>query len=317
MSVRAPRVITLGESMGLIRAEGIGGWEHVAEGRIGTGGAEGNTAIGLARLGAEVVWLGRVGSDALGRRVIGDLRAEGVHVHAVVDDAAPTGLMLKSAPRGGTTVVDYYRRGSAGSRLQPGDLDLLDIADGDIVHLTGVTLALSETARATAFAAIDRAHAAGARVSFAVNHRNKLWSVVHASAFYERVLALADIVFASDDEAQLLRPGSAPEELARALADGSNAEVIVTLGPDGAVAVIDDDLHRVDAVRIDPVDTVGAGDAFAAGYLAERLVGASPTRRLQTAALAGAYACLHPGDWQGAIRRSELDRPTGGDPVAR
>lgn len=310
-------VLTLGESMGLLRGDGPGGFEHLAAARIDTGGAEGNTAIGLVRLGAPVTWLGRVGADALGRRVVGDLRAEGVRVEAIIDPGAPTGLMLKSAPRAGTTVVDYYRRGSAGSRLTPGDLDRVDFAGFGILHVTGVTLALSDSARATVHEAVARARAAGALVSFAVNHRGKLWPADEARPSYEKVLAEADIVFASDEEARMLRPGADPATLAQRLADAGPAEAVVTLGADGAVASIDRAVYEVPAEPITAVDAVGAGDAFAAGYLAERLAGAAPELRLRTAAVVGAFACLHPGDWQGSPRRDELDSRTPGDTVAR
>lgn len=311
------RVVTIGESMGLVLGAGVGGWEHTSQAHIATGGAEGNTAIGLARLGVPVTWLGRVGDDALGRRVVGDLRSEGVEVRALLDAGAPTGLMLKSTPRAGATTVDYYRRGSAGSRLEPADLEDLPLETGDILHVTGVTLALSDSARETVIAAVDRARATGALVSFAVNHRSRLWGRVEAVEAYARIIALADIVFASDDEARMLHPHTAPEELARALAAAGPADAVVTLGGDGAVAVIDGELHRVAAVPITPVDTVGAGDAFAAGYLSERFAGSDPAGRLRTAALAGAYACLHPGDWQGGIRRSELEGAASADPVTR
>jgi len=311
------RVVTLGESMGLILGDGVGGWEHQSQARVATGGAEGNTAIGLARLGVPVMWLGRVGDDALGRRVVGDLRSEGVEARALVDGGAPTGLMLKSTPRAGATTVDYYRRGSAGSRLDAADLDELPLTAGDILHVTGVTLALSDSARDAVIVAVDRARDAGALVSFAVNHRSRLWAHAEAVTAYAHVIARADIVFASDDEARMLHADTAPEDLARALAAAGPTDAVVTLGGDGAVAVIDGELHRVAAVPITPVDTVGAGDAFAAGYLAERFAGSDPTTRLRTATLAGAYACLHPGDWQGGIRRSELDGAASADPVTR
>lgn len=115
----------------------------------------------------------------------------------------------------------------------------------------------------------------------------------------------------------MLVAGETPEELASALAAAGPAEAIVTLGAAGAVATIDGAAHRVAAVPVTAVDTVGAGDAFAAGYLAERLAGADVARRLRTAAIAGAYACRHPGDWAGAPRRADLDRPDAGDPVTR
>ncbi len=311
------RVVTLGESMGLILGDGVGGWEHQSQARVATGGAEGNTAIGLARLGVPVTWLGRVGDDALGRRVVGDLRSEGVDVLARIDGGAPTGLMLKSTPRAGATTVDYYRRGSAGSRLAAADLDELPLGAGDILHVTGVTLALSESAREAVIVAVDRARSVGALVSFAVNHRSRLWGHAEAVEAYAYVVARADIVFASDDEARMLHPHPAPEDLARALADAGPAEAIVTLGSEGAVAFIDGERRRVAALPITAVDTVGAGDAFAAGYLSERFAGSDATTRLNTAARAGAYACLHPGDWQGGIRRSELHGAESADPVAR
>lgn len=316
-------VFTLGESMGLVRGDGIGGFEHLATARIDSGGAEGNVAIGLARLGAPSTWLGRVGDDAFGRRVVGDLRSEGVTVRAIIDPDAATGLMLKSSPRSGTTVVDYHRRGSAGSRLQPGDLDGAGVEAHDILHVTGITLGLSTTARAAVFDAIDRAKGAGALVSFAVNHRAKIWSAAEAVAHYLRVAAQADILFASEDEARMLMPdvAAAAHSDAPALAHGlaalGAAESIVTRGSLGAIAVIEGEPIEVDAVPVPVADTVGAGDAFAAGYLAERLAGASPAQRLRTAALAGAFACTHPGDWQGLPRRADLDSIHGSDPVVR
>ncbi|MDY0908209.1 sugar kinase [Microbacterium sp. CFBP9034] len=315
-------LFTLGEGLGLIRGDGIGGLERLATAHIDTGGAEGNVAIGVARLGGEATWLGRVGDDALGRRVAGDLRSESVTVHAVVDTEAPTGLMLKSTPRAGATVVDYYRRGSAGSRLSPADLEGSGLEDHRILHVTGITLALSSSARAAVLAAVQRAKSAGLLVSFAVNHRSRLWDADEATPHYLALLRTADIVFASAEEGDLLvagagSPGTDPEELVRELSRLGADETILTLGADGAAAVIDGALHRVAAVPVSVVDTVGAGDAFAAGYLAERLSGAPAAQRLRTAVTAGALACAHPGDWQGAPRRPDLAAFDGHDPVSR
>ena len=115
----------------------------------------------------------------------------------------------------------------------------------------------------------------------------------------------------------MLVPGVDAESLARGLAALGPAEVLVTRGAQGAVAVIDGELHTVDAVPVAVVDTVGAGDAFTAGYLAERLTDASLEQRLRTAVVAGALACTHPGDWHGYPRRAELDSLHGDDPVVR
>ena len=310
-------VFTLGESMGLVRGDGLGGLEHLATAHLDTGGAEGNVAVGLARLGTASTWLGRVGDDAWGRRVAGDLRSEGVTVHAIVDPQASTGLMVKTTPRAGATVVDYYRTGSAGSRLDPADLADARIEEYGILHVTGITLGLSESARATVFAAIERARAAGTLVSFAVNHRSKMWSADEAATSYLRAAASADILFASEEEAGMLAPESGAESLARALAAIGPSQVLVTRGARGAVALIDGELHSVDALPVAVVDTVGAGDAFIAGYLAEHVAGAAPEQRLRTATIAGALACMHPGDWHGYPRRAELDSLHRDEPVTR
>ncbi|WP_425839051.1 sugar kinase [Microbacterium sp. PA5] len=315
----AVRVLTLGESMGVIRGDAVGGFERLASASVDTGGAEGNTAVGLARLGVDVTWLGRVGDDALGRRVVGDLRSEAVDVVAVTDAAAPTGLLLKSTPRAGATIVHYYRAGSAGSRLTPGDLDRVDIAAFGILHVTGVTLALSTSARATVLEAVARARTLGLLVSFAVNHRSKLWTAPEARDAYEELLALTDILFASEDEARLVTAAETAvpaEDLAGLLARRGPREVLVTRGSLGCVAAIDGGVRHVAAEPITAVDTVGAGDAFAAGYLAARAWGEPVVERLRVATRCGAYACLHPSDWQGAPRRADLGLAHG-DAVAR
>lgn len=303
------RVLTFGESMGLIRGDALGGFERLATASVDTGGAEGNTAIGLSRLGVPVTWLGRVGHDALGRRVVADLRSEGVDVVAVTDESAPTGLMLKSTPRAGATVVNYYRAGSAGSRLDVADLDRVDFSGYDMLHVTGVTLAISLRARDAVFEAVRRARAQGLIVSFAVNHRAKLWSMSTARSVCNELLPFVDILFASDEEARMLTPAARSaslNDLPPLLASSGPSEVMVTLGSRGSVAGIAGTVYQVPAERISPVDTVGAGDAFAAGYLAGRARGLSTDESLRVATRCGAWACLHPSDWQGAAREEDL-----------
>ncbi|MEL4319405.1 sugar kinase [Leifsonia sp. YIM 134122] len=319
----ASAVLTLGEGLGVLRTREIGSLAHLGDLAVGTGGAEGNVAIGLARLGTPVTWLGRVGDDGLGRRIVRELRAEGVTVVAPVDTTAATGLLIKESPSAGRTAVTYYRAGSAGSRLRPTDLDAVDIADFALLHITGITPALSPTARATIDAVLDRATDAGITVSFDVNHRSTLWAGAgggeHAAETYRSLAGRSSIVFAGADEAALLT-GHAPDDpeaLARALAELGPEEVVVKLGERGALTLCDGELTRRAAVSVPVVDTVGAGDAFVAGYLAELLRGGSVTDRLDLAVRTGAAVCLHPGDWEGFPSRAELERPDGADPVSR
>ncbi|MGB3909925.1 MAG: sugar kinase [Pseudolysinimonas sp.] len=310
-------VVTLGETMGLLRATSIGSLEHVSDFALHIGGAESNVAIGVARLGRPAVWIGRVGDDGIGRRVLRELRAEGVTVDAVVDPSARTGLMLKETPRSGSTRVLYYRAASAGSRLDVADVDLVAIAPAGVLHVTGITLALSASAEAAVFAAVDAAAAAGVPVSFDVNHRAALWADRDPRDLYRRVAERATVVFAGADEAELLVGAGSPEELAAGIADLGPAQAIVKLGEDGCVASIDGEAFSIPAEKITPLDTVGAGDAFVAGYLVALLDGLAPADRLQQGTRCGAFACLGPGDWESLPRRADLDAFDSGDPVIR
>lgn len=301
-------VVTFGETMARLTGQRIGPLRFSPHLNVGIAGAESNLAIGLARLGADVSWTGRVGDDEFGRLIVGALRAEGVTTHGIVDPEAPTGLLVKSKRTGTSTDVVYYRAGSAGSRLSPDDLDEGEIASAGVLHLTGITAALSPTARATCFAAIETAAAAGVPVSLDLNMRRKLWHRDEAAPVLRDLARKATIVFASDDEAHLVVAGETEAELARAIADLGAREVVIKLGARGAVGLSDGVLAIAPVHPVMEVDPVGAGDAFCAGYLHARLTGADLADRLDTGARCGAYAVTVDGDWEGLPTREELDR---------
>ena len=315
--MRDGTVVTLGETMGLLRSTTIGSLEHVSELALQVGGAESNVAIGIVRLGGRATWIGRVGDDSIGRRVLRELRAEGVRTAVRIEPDTRTGIMLKETPIAGTTRVLYYRSGSAGSRLSPDDLDADAIASAAMLHVTGITPALSRSAADAVRTALDLAIDAGVPVSFDVNHRASLWPDDSFRATYREMAERADVIFAGSDEAALIVGEAPPDRLAGLLADLGPAQAIVKLGPDGSVAQIDGEVLRTPALRITPVDTVGAGDAFVAGYLSALISGESPIDRLALATTCGAFACLGPGDWESFPRTADLARPELGDPVIR
>lgn len=308
-------LVTLGETMGLFGATSPG--SRPDSYRLGIGGAESNVAIGVARLGGAATWIGRVGADEVGDLIARELRAEGVTARIVVDARAQTGLMIKTRPWSDTSRVEYFRAGSAGSRLTPSDIEPNVVREARVLHVSGITPALSASAAAAVDHAIDLAVESGVPVSFDINYRSRLWEPGPARASYLQVARRATILFAGVDEAALLVTGSTPEELAQALVELGPSQVVVKLGAEGSVAIIDGELFRTPAIPITPVDTVGAGDAFAAGYLAELIAGADAGTRLATATRAGAFACLAHGDWEGFPRRSELDAFDSTDPVIR
>lgn len=300
-------LLTLGETMASFAAPGVGPLRHQPHLHVHVGGAESNVAIAVTRLGGRATWVGRVGDDELGDLVLAQLRGEGVDVtRALVDAGAPTGLMIKSRRTSTVGRVTYYRRGSAGSRLTPADVPVDAVRAAGVLHVTGITPALSESARAAIFAAVEEARAAGVPVSFDVNHRAALWTADEAGPVLAELAARADVLFAGDDEAGLLGAVGEPEAVVAALAALGPAQVVLKRGSRGALAVVDGALVHVPAHPVVAVDPVGAGDAFVGGYLAELLLGADVKARLQTAVAAGAFAVTVPGDWEGLPTRRDL-----------
>jgi 2-dehydro-3-deoxygluconokinase len=301
-------LVTVGETLGLLVADDVGPLSLARGMRLGMGGAESNVAIGVARLGVAATWVGCLGEDPVGDLIERQLLAERVRC-LVRRDPAPTALMLRERRTGTTARVHYYRHGSAGSRLRPADLPDGVVEDAGVLHLTGITPALGPDPAATVREAVRRARRAGVAVSVDLNFRSRLWDAATAGPVFRELAAGADILFAGDDEARIALGDGAPVDpgaLAVALAGLGPSEVVVKLGRRGATARIDGELIEVPAVPVHAVDTVGAGDAFVAGYLASRLLGHGVPERLSTAAVAGAFAVTVPGDWEALPRPHEL-----------
>jgi 2-dehydro-3-deoxygluconokinase len=165
--------------------------------------------------------------------------------------------------------------------------------------------------------ALDRARASGKLVSFDLNYRAALWAPEKAGPHFRRITAQADIVFAGDDEAQIAVGPGTSLQLAHRLSDLGPSQAVIKRGPAGCVAVADGVEYQRDALKISPVDTVGAGDAFVAGYVSELLRGSCIEERLSLAVRTGAFACLVPGDWEGMPRRAELGLLDATEPVSR
>jgi len=304
--------------MALVRSAGVGSLETESDVRLSVGGAESNVAIGVARLGGTSTWVGCVGDDTFGRRIHRELRAEGVDTRIVVDERRPTGLMVKESPTSSSTRVAYYRAQSAGSALSADDLPVNVIASARVLHITGITPALSTTAADAVERAIDIAVDAKVPVSFDVNHRASLWAGRDATDTYLSIAARATIVFASADEARILVPEvDSPSGLARAIVALGPSHALIRLGAQGCVAMVDGSEYQRDAKTVAVIDTVGAGDAFVAGYLADFLAGRPTDERLDTAIAAGAFACMSPGDWEGLPRRADILLLDAHEPVTR
>jgi len=317
MTDSVKRIVTLGECMGLLSARQIGLLENAGDLSVGIGGAEANVCIAAVRLGIAATWIGRLGTDRMGDLIERRLRANGVAT-AIRRDPGFTGLMICTRRTSTSVEVDYHRRGSAGSRLAPADLGS-HLDNADLLHVTGITPALSGSAQAAVLAAIDIAGDRAMPVAFDVNYRAKLWSPEIAAPLLRTIADRADIVFAGIEEAQIVlgTAESDPAMLAPALADLGPRDVVIKLGAAGCFALIDGTTYSVPAAPTMLLDPVGAGDAFVAGYLVERVTGRAAHQCLNTAVRMGAAAVSVPGDCENLPYRDELDRMQSPSDVIR
>jgi 2-dehydro-3-deoxygluconokinase len=297
----------MGETMGLLAADELGPLRNGHRMVLGVAGAEGNVAVGVSRLGRRAAWISRVGADPIGRLVLRELRGEGVDVsYAKVDPEAPNGYMLKVRRTAATSEIIYSRRGSAASRLCADDVPSELVRTARVLHLTGITPALSQSARSAVFHALNMAKSFNVAVSLDVNHRSALWSDAEASSVLRELVSGCNLLFASENEAALIVGNLEPADAARALRDLGPSHVVIKRGELGYVAIVNGELFSEPAVPVPVVDPVGAGDAFVAGYLASWLEGMPTAMALQTANLAGAFVVAVPGDWEGMPSRAEL-----------
>jgi 2-dehydro-3-deoxygluconokinase len=300
-------VVALGETMVLFWPAHGGSLEVATSYERSCGGAESNFCIALARLGHRPRWISRLGDDAFGRYVRTTLEREGVQVDAATDATAPTAVFFKERVAAGRRRVLYYRRGSAASRLAPADLRPDHFMGARVLHVTGITPALSASCAAAVEQALVLARAAGAIVSVDPNVRLQLWPTEQACRETLRTLvARADIVLLGHEDADVLYPGLSEDAVIDAVRAGGAATVVLKLGERGAVAVQEGAWARVEAHPVTVVDTVGAGDGFDAGFVAGWLRGFPLPRCLALAARIGAAAVAVAGDWEGYPAAQEV-----------
>ncbi|ANY09587.1 carbohydrate kinase [Pseudonocardia sp. HH130630-07] len=246
-------------------------------------GAESNVAVGMAHLGADVEWFGGLGADPFGSRVLALLGGRGVRVDRVRPDPdRPTGLFAKDAAVPGSPVY-YYRRGSAASALSPEHLPPLRTGERRLVHLSGITPALSASCAGLVDRVLTdrddaRARGTGAPlVSIDVNHRPGLWSAADAAQPLLALTRRADVAIVGRDEAQRLWGTAGAADVRRLLPDVP--QVVVKDDDRGATVFTGSGEVFVPALRVEVIEPVGAGDAFAAGYLTGLLDGHDPAHR--------------------------------------
>lgn len=307
-------VLTVGEAMALFIAEQPGPLAGVSLFRRATAGAELNVAIGLARLGLRVGYLTRLGSDSLGQQVLDTLRREGVDDRYVTrDDTHSTGLMLKSRETDGRDPqIEYHRQHSAARQMGPDDLPAAPGRLARHLHLTGIPPALSPGLRQLVFDLAERARAQGMSISFDPNLRPRLWA--SRDEMVDTVNQLArrcDWILPGLSEGQQLSGREQPQAIADFFLAQGAQRVIVKLGAAGAwhAEAAGGASGRVPGCPVPAVlDSVGAGDGFAAGVISALLEGASTAAAVARGNAIGARVVQFPGDSDGLPTRDELHR---------
>jgi 2-dehydro-3-deoxygluconokinase len=264
---------------------------------LSVGGAEANVACALAALGTKARWVGRVGDDHFGRVVLRTLAGHGVDVSAVeTDPQRQTGLYVKeivpaaAAPDGGSampsTVMRYYRAGSAACAMDPRFAELPQVRDAAVLHLSGITAALSPSCAALVDALLADPRP-GRVIAFDVNLRPALWAGRDPAPLLD-LARRADLVFIGADEAEAICGVADPDALRRLLPQPRT--LVVKQGADGAVGFECGAREQVPALAVEIAEPTGAGDSFAAGFIAAALRGLSLRDRLRLGALAASCA---------------------------
>ncbi|MCB0095118.1 MAG: sugar kinase [Caldilineaceae bacterium] len=262
---------TIGETMLRLSVPAGERLEHARRLDLFPAGAEANIASALSRLGHRCAWLGGLPDSSLGRIVANQLRMAGVNLDGVIWD--PDGRMgtyfveFAAPPR--PIQVIYDRADSVAANLQPAQINWDLLLDTRLIHLTGITPALTSNSRAIVEEAIRRAKAANVPVGFDVNYRGKLWSPQDAADTIIPLVQEIDLFFCGQGDARtLFNIEGDPEDAVRQLADLSHAQtVVMSIGDRGAVAWDGARFYHEAAFPVEVIDRIGAGDALAAGIV--------------------------------------------------
>lgn len=272
----------------------------------GFGGDTSNAAIAAARQGASVGYLTALGDDRFGDSIVDLWAREGVDsTHVRRDPFAPTGIyFVDPDPEG--RYFTYYRAGSAASQMRPEDLPLHAIRTARCLHVSGITLAVSDDLRRTALAAMTEARAAGVAVSLDTNLRLKLWDIETARRVTHAAMAHAKIAVTSIDDSAHLTGLSDTEAIAGFYHDLGVEIVLVTQGAAGCHLSHADGQARIPAAPAQPVDSTGAGDSFAGAFLAWWTETGDPVLSAERAARVAAGTVSGLGAVAPIPRRSEV-----------
>lgn len=307
------KFVTFGETMAQYNASFLGPFDEGGEYVLDCAGAESNVAVDLLKLGLpgiEAVWISRLGNDEAGNFILNELSGR-VQVAASRHIGQRTGVSYLNHLADGQHVKTYRRQGSAASLLTFDDI-APHLNGADVLHITGITPALGDEARAAIFQSLQYAQDNNIPVSFDLNYREQLWTPSQAQAVVNEIIPFASLFKLGHDEAESIwRSGWTAERYASHFQGINGGVVVVTRGMDGALAFDGHSLVEQPGYAVEVLDPVGAGDAFVAGFLGSvfeshtlrGLLDLEPSERqvrienaLEVGNVCGALTCTRQGD---------------------
>lgn len=265
------------------------------------GGAELNVAIGCARLGLNAGWISRLGNDDFGKFIIKTARGEGIDTSEVkLVDGYPTSVYFREVLADGSSRSFYYREKSPTSTMKAADLNEEYFKNAKVLHITGVFPSISINNREIILEAVKLAKKNKLIISFDPNIRLKMWTKEEATAYINQILPYVDILLIGDEEIGILLGEISIEEAIKDFHEKGIEKVIVKKGAKGAVGSDGINVYEIDAIKPKAlVDTVGAGDGFAAGFLTAMLKGESLENCVKFANAVGSLVVGVEGDNEG------------------
>jgi 2-dehydro-3-deoxygluconokinase len=304
------RVVTFGEAMVRLNPPNFGRLETAVSLDLKVGGAELNTAVGLARLGRRAAWVSRLTDNPLGRLIANQARAAGVRTDHIVwtaeDRVGVYFLEFGAAPRASSVLYD--RKGAAIAQVKPGMVPWRDVfAGAKWFHVTGITPALSPSAAETTREALQAARAAGVQTSIDLNYRAKLWSPAEAGKWMTEFMGLCDVLITTEEDTEkvLAIKGKDYEDVAAQLARRFPLRVVAITLRDNplvwrnswtGIAYAEGKILRTRTYEVEIVDRLGAGDSFAAGLI-HGLLDGDVQKGLDYGVAASALKHSIPGDF--------------------
>jgi len=303
-----PAILALGEAMVEFNQASNDRPEYLQ----GFGGDTSNFCIAAARQGVSAGFVSALGDDHFGRLLLRLWQDEGIDTSSVrIDPAASTGVYFVShGPLG--HAFDYLRAGSAASRYAPADLPLQAIAAARVLHLSGISVAISNSACDAAFDAIAHARGNGVRVSFDTNLRVKLWPLARARAVMTEVLRQTDVCLPSWDDVVVLTGLDDRDAIVDWLLTQGAQIVALKLGRDGAYVATPDERRLVPGRAVAAVDATGAGDCFGGAFVARLVEGDDPFAAARYANAAAALSTQGYGAVAPIPRRAAVERLLAG-----